>query len=241
MRLSLIELCLLALATALRPGGALAVEDWQVQQLQADLQKAREEIAQLRAEQAEQRRMLQLLLDANPGVKANIVKKMEDDAAAAKKAEEDARAAAVNERLAATSILAISSDGFQILTYAGRVYEVTRNSGQVAKWPAGIQFALGVERYRRGADGQVYDALESTTPIPISAQGGDAVSVKFDPQATAVMAEIVRLNTMARAGEKIDEVRMAALLKDPKVKKLYAGKNAIQPDSPKPPDNAQKP
>jgi len=228
MRSLPIAVCVLALAATARAFDEPAAPAWQVQQLQEDLRQAREEIAKLRAEQAEQHKMIQAILDADPALKEKVRQHLKEQEDASKKAEQDARTAAAVEEMSATTIAGLSADGFQFVTYAGKVYEVTRNSALVAKWPVGTRFALGVERYKRGADGQAWDALWSTTPIPISVQGGDAVLVKFDLQATIVIGEIIRLNRSKAAGEKIDEARLASLYKDPKVKKLYEGRNAGQ-------------
>lgn len=215
---------ILALVGALCAGGARAESDpnkadaWEVAELRA-------EVAKLRAEQEQQRRMIQLLLDANPGVKANIVKKLEDDAAAQKKAEQDAQAAAAAEQLAATTVAHVAPGGFQVQLANGKVYDVTTNANAVAMWPAGSRFELTAVRFKTAPDGKVYDLMESTAAIPIREIGSGArtAALRYNAQATALHAEIAGLLERKAAGDDAAAKRLEALGQDPKARKIIDG------------------
>lgn len=225
-----IKFAILALASALCTSGARGFDEpgataADVRLLQGELQEARREIARLRAEQEEQRRMIQLLLDANPGVKANIVKKLEDEAAAQNKAEQAARAAAAAEQQAATTIAHVAPAGFQVQLANGKVYDVVTNANAVAMWPAGSRFELTALRFKMGPDGKVYDLMESPAAIPIQEIGGTGktAALRYNAQATALHAEIAGLLDRKATGDNAANKRLEALSQDPKAQKIIDG------------------
>ena len=107
----------------------------------ADVDELRQVVARQKKEIEELRAAIRLLMEANPGVRANIVKKLEDEAAEDKKAMEEA----VKAEERAGTVAKIVRTGnvitkLQVTMEDGMVYDVDRGSvGTVLKWQVGAQ------------------------------------------------------------------------------------------------------
>lgn len=116
-----------------------------------DVERLSKEVAQLRARIATLERSIQLLMDANPGVKANVALKLkEDEEARAQKAAKERK-----ELDDAVTVVEVSSNGHEITMRDGSVWKTDRQ----VKWAPPTRL---MAKYHNGP----------ATPVDDGAPGG---------------------------------------------------------------------